>query len=228
MSKLKFHFHPEDKSETRFSVHTKAPSDSEGPLYLGIVYQTVDSTWVADWTGRSAHPIAVPGFATKEHAADALYWFAAPVQSLGSRPVGQVVPLTDERTIDLSECACCITNHCECEGTNRVSQRFGIPQSYEIQPSLIPEHAALVSLLPMAGGDFLVDLNTRGAGTGIGYLQRRDDARYAVRVGSKEIGIASTPEAGMWATLQDHTGSKTYARLIKGFAPHKKPIYTLP
>ncbi|MFD9868526.1 hypothetical protein ACFXI8_27155 [Streptomyces niveus] len=215
----KFHFQPDNEEQTRFKVFTDTPGDNNGLLYLGVVYETADRNWVAEWAGRSTTSIAMPGFATLQYAAEALHYYERPVQSLGSRPAGQHLGLVDERNIDLSVCGCCINNHCECEGTSRVSQQTGIKQSYEIQPSLIPQHGVLVSLMPMPDGDFLVDMNTRGAGSGIGYLQRRDDGRYNVRIGSRAIGIAAAPEAGMWATLRDHSGSKFYVSLTKGFEP---------
>ncbi|MEV7870163.1 hypothetical protein AB0P17_29650 [Streptomyces sp. NPDC088124] len=93
---------------------------------------------------------------------------------------------------------------------------------------LLPKHGVLISLVPINDGDFYVDLNTRGVGRGLGYLQRRDDGRYDVRMGPKVIGIAATPEAGMWATSKVHTRSKFYERLTKGFEAHEKPIYTTP
>lgn len=221
----KFIYHPTtppDQEPTRFQVYTETAPDIDD-AYLGMVYQTADGQWVADWSKRNDAPAnAMPGFGSKEYAASALYWFAPPAQSARSRPAGQVVSLTDERKIDLSVCGCCVDNGCACEGSNRVSQRFGIKQSYEIMPSLIPEHGVLVSLMPMGdSGDFLVDMNTWGAGSGIGYLQRRDDGRFDVRVGHKSIGIAPKPETGMWACLQAHTGTKRYSRLVDGFEPHE-------
>ncbi|WP_405749317.1 hypothetical protein OG232_04315 [Streptomyces sp. NBC_01411] len=218
MPEPKFRYVPDNEEETRFKVYSDTPDD--GALYYGIVYQTADNRWVADWTGRSSNPIALPGLATKQYAASMLHWFAPPVQSFGSRPAGQEVPTVDERTIDTSQCGCCMTNHCECEGLDRVSQRFDTPQSYALHPSLIPEYGLLVSLLPMAHGDFLVDLDTRGAGSGIGYLQQRDDGRYDVRVGARSIGIAERPETGMWVCLQAFTATKRYSAFTKGFNHH--------
>ncbi|MEV8601865.1 hypothetical protein AB0465_18525 [Streptomyces griseoviridis] len=217
-----FRYQPENEEETRFKVYTDAPGDDEGFLYQGIVYQTADRNWVADWTGRSIESIALPGFATKEYAASTLYYYTPPAQSFGSRPAGQRLGAVDELAIDKSVCGCCINNGCDCEGSNRVSERFGVTQSYEVQPSLIPRHGVLVSLMPMKGsGDFLVDFNTWGCGSGIGYLQQRDDGRYDVRVGHKSIGISPKPETGMWACLQAHTGTKFYSRFVKGFEPHE-------
>ncbi|MFJ9901193.1 hypothetical protein ACIQPR_48635 [Streptomyces sp. NPDC091280] len=161
----------------------------------------------------------MPGFKSKEDAAFALYSYAPPAQSVRSRPAGQVVSLTDKRAIDLSECGCCTNNRCECEGANRVSARLDIRQSYEIQPSLIPEPGVLVSLMPLPDGDFLVDMNTWGAGSGIGYLQRRDDGRYDVRVGHKSIGTALKPETGMWACFKAYTVTEDYDRFVQGFEP---------
>lgn len=224
MTEPTFHYHPENEDETQFKVHIDAPGDSDEFLYLGIVFETADRNWVADWTGRSSNPIAVPGFATKVYAAGALYWLAAPVQSFGSRPAGVDVPAVDERNIDLSQCGCCVNNGCDCEGLNRISQLFGTKQAYDVQPSLIPAPGVLVSLLPMKdSGDFLVDCNTHGSGSGIGYLQQRDDDRYDVRVGCKSLGIAERPETGMWVCLQGHTGTKFYSKLTEGFEPHEEP-----
>ncbi|MFE7114930.1 hypothetical protein ACFU99_05830 [Streptomyces sp. NPDC057654] len=217
-----FRYQPVNAEETRFKVYSDAPGDSDGILYYGIVYQTADNRWVADWTGRSSNPTAVPGFATKEYAADALYWFATPVQSFVSRPAGRGTLAVDERPIDLPLCGCCVNNYCECEGLNRIAQYSSTPQSYNVQPSLVPEFGALFSLLPMADGDFLVNFDTRGAGSGIGYLRQCDDGRYDVQVGTTSIGIAERPETGMWACLQAHTSTQRYSGLTRGFVPHEE------
>ncbi|MDX3020005.1 hypothetical protein [Streptomyces acidiscabies] len=217
---------PPDGEPTRFQVYVEQVPDVDD-AFLGTVYQTADNGWVADWSKLNGTPSnAMPGFRSKQYAASALYWFAPPAQSARSRPAGQIVPMSDERVVDTSLCGCCINNRCECEGANRVSERYGTTQSYEVQPSLIPEHGVLVSLMPMPDGDFLVDFNTRDAGSGIGYLQRHHDGRYHVRMGPKAIGIAATPEAAMWAALRDHTGSTFYEHLTKEFVAHEKPIYT--
>ena len=220
-----FIYHPTNppgEEPTRFQVYSAKSPDIDD-AYLGVVYQTADNAWVADWSKHNGAPaIAMPGFKSKQDAASALYWFAPPTQSARSRPAGQVVSLTDEQKIDTSVCGCCIANDCDCEGSNRVSQRFGIKQSYEIQPSLIPTYGVLVSLMPMKdSGDFLVDFNTRGCGTGIGYLAKRDDGRYDVRVGHRSLGAASSPETGMWAAFKAHTSTKTYDRYVQGFEPHE-------
>ncbi|MEW1922199.1 hypothetical protein [Streptomyces sp. NPDC088360] len=89
-----------------------------------------------------------------------------------------------------------------------------------LNPELLPKHGVLVSLVPINDGDFLVDLNTRGVGSGIGYLQQRADGRYDVRVGPRSVGTADEPETGMWACLKQHTGTKIYDKIIKGFNPH--------
>ncbi|ANZ13343.1 hypothetical protein O1L44_30245 [Streptomyces noursei] len=91
-----------------------------------------------------------------------------------------------------------------------------------LNPELLPKHGVLISLMPINGGDFLVDCNTRGAGSGIGYLQQRDDGRFDVREGPTSIGIAEKPETGMWACLGAWTGGKFFARLVKGFTTHPK------
>ncbi|MFF8283285.1 hypothetical protein ACF06W_11250 [Streptomyces albus] len=96
-----------------------------------------------------------------------------------------------------------------------------------LNPELLPKHGVLISLEPINGNDFLVDLNTRGAGSGIGYLQQRDDGRYDVRVGHKSIGIAPMAETGMWACLQGYTGTKFYSKLTEGFEPHEDMLVTL-
>ncbi|UQA91355.1 hypothetical protein [Streptomyces halobius] len=228
MPEPKFHYQPMNEEGTRFKVYTDAPGDADGFLYQGIVYETADRSWVADWTGRSVESIAMPGFTSSEYAASALYWFTPPTQSFGSRLAGKKAGTMDERVIDTSQCGCCVNNGCECEGTNRISERFGTTQSYEVQPSLIPAPGVLVSLMPLKDGDFLVDFNTQGCGSGIGYLQKRDDGRYDVRMGHKSIGIAPKPETGMWACLQAHTGTKFYSMLIEGFEPHEHPIHTVP
>lgn len=228
MPEPKFHYQAENEDETRFKVYTDAPGDSDGFLYQGIVYETADGGWVADWTGRSVESIAMPGFRSKEYAASTLYWFTPPTQSFGSRQAGKRLGVTDELKIDTSVCGCCINNDCECEGTNRISERFGTTQSYEVQPSLIPAYGVLVSLMPMKdSGDFLVDFNTRGASSGIGYLQQRDDGRYDVRVGHKSIGIVPKPETGMWMCFKAHTGTKFYGRLVEGFEPHEDTTATV-
>jgi hypothetical protein len=144
-----------------------------------------------------------------------------------SRPASQAKLAPDERKIDMSVCGCCVNNGCDCEGLNRISQRFGTTQSYAVQPSLIPPHGVLVSLMPMKdSGDYLVDLNTQGAGSGIGYLQQLDDGRYDVRMGMKSIGTAPRPETGMWACLQAHTGTKRYGQLTKDFEPQQDEAAT--
>ncbi|MEU7156001.1 hypothetical protein AB0A98_06090 [Streptomyces chrestomyceticus] len=172
----KFIYHPTtppDVEPTRFDVFVDNAPDVDD-AYLGKVYQTADGNWVADWSKRNDAPsIAMPGFATKECAASALYWYAPPTQSVRSRPIGQRVPVSDERAIDLSQCGCCVNNGCECEGMNRISQRLGTTQTYQVQPSLIPEPGVLIDAMPLDNGDFLVDLNTRGAGAGIGAARRR-------------------------------------------------------
>ncbi|MFF1693067.1 hypothetical protein ACFVXC_05495 [Streptomyces sp. NPDC058257] len=86
-----------------------------------------------------------------------------------------------------------------------------------LNPELLPKHGVLISLVPINDGDFLVDLNTRGVGSGIGYLQQRDDGRFDVRVGHNSVGSADTPETGMWACLKLHTRTKIYDKIIKGF-----------
>ncbi|MET9360448.1 hypothetical protein ABZX93_06020 [Streptomyces sp. NPDC006632] len=108
--------------------------------------------------------------------------------------------------------------------TPQFPERSGTTPSYEVQPSLIPEHGVLISLAPINDGDFLVDLNTRGAGSGIGYLQQRDDGTYDTRLGSIHVGIATTPEAGMWAIIALHTTHKSYAPMLKGFTPSEDQI----
>ncbi|MGW0536326.1 hypothetical protein [Streptomyces sp. NPDC003032] len=89
-----------------------------------------------------------------------------------------------------------------------------------LNPELLPEHGVLISLEPINDGDFIVDLNTRGAGSGIGYLHQRDDGRFDVRVGHISVGTADKPETGMWACLKFHTGTKIYDAIVKGFQPH--------
>ncbi|WP_030660794.1 hypothetical protein [Streptomyces rimosus] len=214
-----------DRSSSRFHVWARAPHYTSDQ-YLGSVYESEGSDWVADWRkSGAASATDMPGFASKEHAASALYRYAPPTQSVRSRPIGRRVPVSDERAIDMSQCGCCVTNGCECEGMNRISQRFGTTQTYQVQPSLIPETGVLIDAMPLDNGDFLVDLNTRGTGAGIGYLQKRDDGRYDARVGNQTIGIAPSPEIGMWACLQEHTNTKHYGRRLEGFEPHERPVY---
>ncbi|MFV0135564.1 hypothetical protein ACLGIH_20470 [Streptomyces sp. HMX87] len=227
MSAPRFIYHPTTPpgdEPTRFQVYVDPVGSAleVDDTYLGTVYLTSGGGWVADWSKLNGAPaLAMPGFQSKEDAASALYWFAPPAQSARSRPAGRALSMSDERKIDLSQCGCCVNNDCECEGLNRISQRFGVTQTYQVQPSLIPAPGALFSLLPMKdSGDFLVDLNTWGAGSGIGYLQQRDDGRFDVRVGAKSLGIAPSPETGMWACLQAHTGTKLYGRLLDGFESH--------
>ncbi|MFF7415669.1 hypothetical protein [Streptomyces lydicus] len=211
---------PADDERTRFEVYAGEP-EVDG-AYLGIVYQTADGSWVADWSRRNDAPaIAAPGFASKAHAASVLYWFAPPAQSTRSRPAGHLVPVPQELEVDLSQCGCCLASGCECEGTNRTSLRFGTTQSYQVHPSLLPAPGGLVSLLPMRGGAFLVDLNTRGCGSGIGYLRQLDDGRYELRLGGKPVGRASSPEVGMWMCLKLHTNTKIYDRLTEAFEQYE-------
>ncbi|MFJ4686528.1 hypothetical protein [Streptomyces sp. NPDC088789] len=86
-----------------------------------------------------------------------------------------------------------------------------------LNPELLPEHGVLISLVSINDGDFLVNLDTRGVGKGIGYLQLRDDGRYSVRVGRRSSGSADSPETGMWACLKLHTGTEIYDEIIQGF-----------
>ncbi|PNE43393.1 hypothetical protein [Streptomyces noursei] len=225
MPEPEFIYHPTNEEQTRFQVYDgNAPEVDHA--FLGSIYEAADDTWVADWSKLNGAPSrAMPGFASKQRAAEALYWYAPPTQSVRSRPIGLRVPVWDERDLDLSQCGCCKNSGCECEGLNRISQRLGTPQTYLAQPSLIPAHGVLVSLLPMGDDDFLVECDTRGAGSGIGSLRRRDDGRYDVAVGAA-IGIASTPETGVWAVLRAHTGTKGYARLLEGFEEHEGPTST--
>ncbi|MEO3852582.1 hypothetical protein ABGB09_34025 [Streptomyces sp. B8F3] len=65
-----------------------------------------------------------------------------------------------------------------------------------------------------------MDFATRGAVSGIGYLQRRDDGQYDVRVGHNSAGSADSPETGMWACLKLHTDTKTYEEYLPGFTPY--------
>lgn len=81
----------------------------------------------------------------------------------------------------------------------------------------------LLSLEPN-DGDFLVDANTRGMGTRLGYLQRRDDGEYDVRLGAITVGRAKTPQAGLWAIAALHTTDKRYTPLLKGFTPCEDDI----
>ncbi|WP_274032632.1 hypothetical protein [Streptomyces sp. MMBL 11-1] len=220
-----FTFHPTtppDEKPTNFQVYADKVPDVDD-AYLGIVYLTAGGEWVADWHKRNGAPsIAMPGFGSKQSAAEALWWYAPPSQSVRSRPIGQTTPVSDERTIDLSACGCCITNGCDCEGLNRNSQRFKTEQTYQIHPSLIPAPGVLISLMPMDNGDFLVDLNTRGMGTGIGYLQRQENGRYDVLMGQKSLGTVEAPEVGMWAVLQAHTTTRSYSRLVESLVDSKE------
>ncbi|MFC9505473.1 hypothetical protein [Streptomyces sp. NPDC057002] len=97
-----------------------------------------------------------------------------------------------------------------------------------MNPDLIPVPGVLVSLQPLKDEGYLVDLNTRGAGTGIGYLANRDDGRVDVRLGTMSIGIADKPETGMWAVLKAYTGDKFYDKLVAGFEPHEDAAATPP
>ncbi|MEV7902099.1 hypothetical protein [Streptomyces anulatus] len=221
----KFIFHPTTppgEPPTKFQVYADKVPDVDD-AYLGMVYLTAGGEWVADWHKLDGAPsVAVPGFGSKQSAAEALFWFAPPAQSVRSRPIGQTTPVSDERTIDLSECGCCVNNQCECEGLNRNSQRFKTAQTYQIHPDLIPAPGVLISLMPMDNGDFLVDLNTRGMGTGIGYLQHQENGRYDVLVGQRSLGTVEAPEVGMWAVLRAHTTTRSYGRLVESLTVGKE------
>ncbi|WP_405775906.1 hypothetical protein [Streptomyces sp. NBC_01538] len=196
MSEPHFHYEALNQDGTRSTVHEGAPGAArETWRYLGIVYETAGAGWVADW-GTRGH-VAMPGFKDSDDAAGALYWFAPPAQSFGSRPAGRTASRMDEQP-DTEE-------------------------SYRVRPSLIPHPGVLVSLMPMrGGGDFLVDCNTWGVGSGIGYLERHEDGQFDVRIDDKVIGETESPEAGMWAVLKDFTGSGSYERLLADFTPSGK------
>ncbi|MEV6400841.1 hypothetical protein AB0M39_39720 [Streptomyces sp. NPDC051907] len=219
----KFIFIPADpRNPDRFTVYLQnaAPSSGRGEL-LGVVWQSAAAGWTADFAPEK-QGIGVPGFITRQAAAECLYWYAPPVQSARSRPAGQASPGAAVDTgIDASVCTCCVNNHCECEGTLRSSARSGAEISAASHPSLIPVPGVLFSLTNMPDG-YLVDMNTRGAGSGIGYLRQLDDGAYSVRLGRIEVGRATTPEAGLWTVIQLHTGSKRYARLLEGYEPTRE------
>ncbi|MGP3950834.1 hypothetical protein [Streptomyces sp. 7N604] len=219
-----FTFEPDPDNPTRLWVYLDTP-DNPRPQpqaereFLGTVWESTGAGWTADFPGPDTN--SVPGFTSDQLAAEFLYWFAPAVQSARSRPAGRANPHTatdNAAALELSLCACCVTNGCPCEGTRRASTRTKVELNATLCPSLIPDPGVLYSLLKTTDG-YLVDLDTRGAGSGVGYLQQRDDGTYSVREGHQEIGRAATPEAGMWAMIRHHTGSKRYARLLRGFEP---------
>ncbi|MET8681986.1 hypothetical protein ABZW18_31520 [Streptomyces sp. NPDC004647] len=212
-------FEPVDpQNPSRFMVCLKSPDGSQGEL-LGMVWQSAGAGWTAEFFPENTG-IGVPGFLSKQLAAEFLYWYAAPVQSARSRPSGCAHPgaATSEAGIDMSVCTCCLDNGCACEGTRRSSAHSGVDLSAASHPSLIPAPGVLFSLLKFADG-YLVEMNTRGAGAGVGFLQQLEDGTFSVRLGHKEVGRADHPETGLWAVVHLHSGSKRYGRLVKGFEP---------
>jgi hypothetical protein len=212
-----FYYEPTAK-EDHFQVLIDG-TETDTRQHLGFTYETSGSGWVADWTGRNGEPIAMPGFMNQLAAAEALYWFATPVQAFTSRPAGAQVATIDELKADGSACGCCLRNGCGCEGTDRVLQRYSVASSVELSPSLLPQHGVLISLMPFGNGDFMVDLNTRGFGRGIGYLQQRDDGGYDVLREHLIAGSVSDPWTGLWEVIQHHTGTANYRQLLAGFQP---------
>jgi hypothetical protein len=214
-----FTFEPVNpESSTRHKVYFTSPDNAIKEL-LGTVWESADTGWTADFTTSDAQDIGVPGFVDKETAANFLYWYAPPIQSVRSRPHGRANPATatdTPATSDVPVCACCIDNDCACEGTRQRASHTGAEINAATRPSLIPAHSVLFSLVKVGDG-YLVDMNTRGLGTGIGYLQEIDDSTYSVRLNREKVGRATNVEAGMWAVIQLHTGTPRYARLINGF-----------
>ncbi|WNI17680.1 hypothetical protein [Actinacidiphila sp. ITFR-21] len=88
-----------------------------------------------------------------------------------------------------------------------------------LSPDVLPRYGVLLALVPVGDGDFLVDANTRGAGTGLGYLQRLDNGEYDVRLGAISVGRAKTPWAGLHAVAALHTTDERFVPLLKGFTP---------
>ncbi|MGW3763057.1 hypothetical protein [Streptomyces sp. NPDC005131] len=78
----KFIFVQDDPGKTRFAVFGRAAhwtSDQQ----LGFVYETAGAGWVADWCLSGVQPgIAMSGFASKEDAASALFWFERPRRAM--------------------------------------------------------------------------------------------------------------------------------------------------
>lgn len=214
-----FTFEPMNpESSTRHRVYFTSP-DSAIKELLGTVWESAGNGWSADFTTGDAQGIGVPGFVDKETAANFLYWYAPPAQSVRSRPYGRAKSGTatdTPATSDVPVCACCIDSDCACEGTRQRSSHTGAEISAATRPSLIPVHGVLFSLVKVGDG-YLVDMNTRGMGTGIGYLQELDDSTYSVGLNREKVGRATSLEAGMRAVIQLHTRTPRYARLIKEF-----------
>ncbi|MEV6309926.1 hypothetical protein AB0M10_15175 [Streptomyces sp. NPDC051840] len=166
---------PDDETSLKCRVRLKRTGE-----VLGVVYPTKGAGWVVEHAGLTGKQGAVHGFKNEHLAAEFLYWFKAPEQSVRTNPQDR-------------------------------------PRS--LSPDVLPERGMLLSLEPVSDGDFLVDANTRGAGTSLGYLQRRDDGHFTVRIGSIAFGTAATPEAGMWAVLAMHTTHKSFKPLLDGFTP---------
>ncbi|NIY68106.1 hypothetical protein [Streptomyces malaysiensis] len=101
------------------------------------------------------------------------------------------------------------------------SRGMHIPRS--LNPEVLPEPGALISLMQCDNGDCLVDVNTRGAGFSIGYLRKLDNDQYEVRHGKKIVGTANSPETGMWAALRAYTNDEVYAKIVAGFEPDEQP-----
>lgn len=216
MDPSQFLFDPIDPEKSSMErVYLKAADGARGEL-LGAVSETASSGWIADHNPGGGHRASAHGFQTKELAADFLYRFEPPVQSRRSRPFGQANPFAVAPGADTSLCGCCVDASCACEGTRRVNGRPFDQVIMSVIPSLIPAPGVLFSLVARKDG-FIVDMNTQGAGVGIGFLKRRADDRYELSIGPKKLGTCQRPETGMWACLKAHTVTRSYARYIGGF-----------
>lgn len=76
---------PDDRGLNRVHVWLRRPG-GVSDVRLGHVHETAGAGVVATWVDDDGNDlIGMPGFATLDAAADALYWFDAPYQSIRSR-----------------------------------------------------------------------------------------------------------------------------------------------
>ncbi|MEV5264761.1 hypothetical protein [Streptomyces werraensis] len=81
---------PDEQGRERTFVWHRPPGDGSDQL-LGHVHETAGAGWVATWTDTDGNElIGMPGFATGDAAAEALYWFDPPLQSIRSREALEV------------------------------------------------------------------------------------------------------------------------------------------
>lgn len=84
-----------------------------------------------------------------------------------------------------------------------------------LNPDLIPVPGVLFALVPTGAPDeYRVDMDTGGAGAGIGRVMLRPDGTWGVWVGQEPCGYAENAEAGMWACVRAWLNSPAGTRLL--------------